>query len=63
MVEQTARRTIRCVDWACETPRLGKQLSDSGGLHLSEVLATMDGPKVTQVSGCVELVGHNCETG
>jgi hypothetical protein len=31
------------MDWAEETPGLGKEFSDRGGLHLNEVGSSMNG--------------------
>ena len=62
MVEETARGAVRGMHWANESPSFRQQLSNCGGLHLSEVLASMDGPEVTQVPRVVQLVSNNRES-
>lgn len=61
MVQQSARGTIWSMYWADEAPSLRKKLSDRSGLHLCEVLASMDASEVRKIPCEVELVGHDSE--
>mmetsp|Transcript_47277 Transcript_47277/g.124727 ORF Transcript_47277/g.124727 Transcript_47277/m.124727 type:complete len:201 (+) Transcript_47277:1934-2536(+) len=59
MVQQPARRAVRCVHWAQEAPRLGQQLAHRGGLHLCKVLPAVHGGEVRAEPGLVQLVRHD----
>ena len=61
MVQQSTRRTIWCVDRTDKAPSLRQQLSNSRGLHLCEVLASVNTAEVRQVTREVELVSDDCE--
>lgn len=59
MVQQPARRPVGRVHRAQESPGLGQQLSDRGGLHGREELTSMDAAEVRQVSEEVDTLGHD----
>ena len=62
MIQQTTRTSIRGVNWTDESPRLWEKLSDCGGLHFSEILASVNTAEVRQIASEVELISHNCES-
>ena len=50
------------MDGADEAPGFRKQLAHGGSLHLSEVLASMDGSEMTQIASVVKLVSYDGKT-
>ena len=63
MVEKTARRTIRSVDRAEETPRFGQKLTDRCRLELGEEGTTMHHAEMTDETQEVELLSNDGEAG
>jgi hypothetical protein len=59
MIKETTWVTIRGVHGAQEAPRFGEQLTDGGRFHLSEVLTSMNGSEVGEVSVIVQLICDN----
>ena len=62
MVEQTARRSIRSVDRAEETPTLGEQLSDCRCFELGEEATSVDHAEMADEAVKVDLFGHDGES-
>lgn len=63
VVEQTARRSIRSVNGAKETPTLWKQLTDSCSLELGEETTTVNHAEVRDESVEVNLFSNDGVTG
>lgn len=61
MIQQTAWRSIRRVNWAEVAPGFWQELPDCRSLHFGEVLASMDTSEMGEISDLVELVCDNGE--
>ena len=59
VIEEAARRPVRRVHGAEETPRVREQLADGCGTQLRKEGAAMDGAEVCEVSPVVEALGNN----
>lgn len=56
VVKEATRGTVRGVDWAEESPTLGKQFSDCCGFHFGEICSSVNGSEMGKETHVIEFV-------